>query len=46
MARAMPLSVERTLGVVGEVAGEADGFTLLGHGVAPWERLRSLSLED
>jgi hypothetical protein len=25
---------------------EADGFTLLGHGVAPWERLRSLSLED
>jgi hypothetical protein len=34
------------LGVVGEAAGEADGFTLLGHGVAPWERLRSLSLED
>jgi hypothetical protein len=25
---------------------EADGSTLLSHGVAPWERLRSLSLED
>jgi hypothetical protein len=26
--------------------GAADGFTLLGHGVAPWERLRGLSCED
>jgi hypothetical protein len=24
----------------------ADGFTLLGHGVAPWERSARLSLED
>jgi hypothetical protein len=45
MVRAMPIGVA-DLRVVGEVVGEADGFTLLAHGVALWERLRSLSLED